>query len=415
MGFNIKDLIVNDTVKLADEELISDTLHKYEFSCPPLDILFGGGIHAGKIIELSGWESNGKSTLALEVTKCFCNYWASKNVEEYAVLWIESESALNKPRAKLIGCDLSRFIITEVENLEDGEEIIVKTLEKAVEKGTKLIIIWDTIAAVSTLKEREKGAYAGGMAEKPKMIRAMFRKITPLLAKTNSSFILVNQVYQVIGSYVPQNETGGGGGIKFHASVRCSLTVKQPIKEKQDDGTELQTGIMVEVFSIKNKLTHPKQKCLIALMNEKGLDRLETNIRYLMEHKLIEAAAWKTLKIPASLPKKGEINKEPEMVTKKFMTSRQLEEMKHLHFPYLGDWIEYLIYNNAISYSPLVKLNCINKLWAYEEKFFGCKKTELTEEEKEIAKYMVKEFENVSLDDEETKPKKKKKTPEVVE
>jgi len=142
------------TVKLATDELSSQSDHVYKFDCPPIDIPLGGGIYSGKIYEIFGWESNGKSTFALECTKAFAKYWRSRGFNDYGVLWVESENALDRPRAQYMGCEMDAFLTQEADTVEDCEKIVLSTLEKAQKSKMKLFIVWDTLAAAPTANEK---------------------------------------------------------------------------------------------------------------------------------------------------------------------------------------------------------------------------------------------------------------------
>src|SRR5579863_8445625 len=97
-------------IKSISDDLGSDVNYMYEFGCPVIDIPFGGGIAPGKVYELYGWQSAGKSTLSLEICKAFENYWIQYNAmhkkkpKKFVVLWMEAESALDKVRCEFMGC-----------------------------------------------------------------------------------------------------------------------------------------------------------------------------------------------------------------------------------------------------------------------------------------------------------------------
>lgn len=134
-------------LKTATEELGSDVADIYPFDIPNLDIILGGGLYSGKIVEIFGWESQGKSTFGLEAAKAFTRYWDNKGDDNYAILWIETESALDKLRATWMGCPIDRFLIAEAETVEEGFDTIEMALEKSLKTGIKLFIVWDEIVS----------------------------------------------------------------------------------------------------------------------------------------------------------------------------------------------------------------------------------------------------------------------------
>jgi len=392
-------------VKTVEDDLFSDVARIIPFGIPTLDIVLGGGLYTGKIYEVMGWESSGKSTMALEATKAFSKYWISQGDNNYLILWIETESAMDKVRALFMGCDLTNFLFREAETVEVGFEIMDYYLRKCQENGFHLLIVWDTIAAAPTESEiaepvkkkakegeEDKGTaqqYQGGLAEKARIIRYNLRKLTQPLAQTDSIMFIVNQLY-----HVPQQKkwqggeterSPGGEGFHFHASVRMKTTKKEDLNKVAPDGQTYSEGILTEVFTHKNKLTLPKQKAIIILKGETGFDKFETLVRYLRTAKLIDmAASWATIKYPilAENTKTGKITTEIQEI--KFQNAKQLQDIAK-ETPGLEDYMDYLVYRSYSYISPLIKVKIIKKLWEYEERFLGKRETELTEKEKEVA------------------------------
>lgn len=406
---DLKEFTSDTRLKLVSDELGSDANHIYSFDCPVIDIPYGGGIYSGKIYEIWGWESQGKSTLALEITKAFAAYWNKQGFKKYSVLWLETESAMDKIRAKYMGCPVDNFLISEVETLEDGEEVIMATLDKATKTGTKFIIIWDTIAAAPTRTEMAaatdpKKKWAAGMMEKPKVIRKVLRNITGMLGKTDSTLVLVNQAMGG-GDDAFGIPASPGPAIKFHASVRTYVQARAQIKEILADGTEKTEGIISELLQYKNKLILPKQKSLVSIKGETGFDKLDTTLRYLAANKLIGlAASWKTLSFPKGYAVKDEKTGKPvvqELAEVKFQNNIKVKEAMETLYPCLKDWMDYLVYRHYTNYSPLVKVKIIAKVWDYEMKFFGEKVTTLKEDEIELAKMIHKEINIIDEDKEE--------------
>lgn len=247
-----------------------------------------------------------------------------------------------------------------------------------------------TIAAAPTAIEKEKGVYGGGLADKARVIRHCLRTLVTDLGLTDSTLILTNQVYTVIGSYVNGVETPGGGGIKFHSSARLHLRKKGEVTNILPSGGEAVKGIITEIFTVKNKLTLPKQKCLISINGERGFDKYETTVNHLSATKAIRVSgAWKYLSIPVKKEVDGKIVVEYE--EKAFQSPEKLKIILDKQ-PELYDYLDYLVYKYYTDYSPLIKVKIIDKIWKYEEHFFLERKTELTEEEIEIAKLLYRKF-----------------------
>jgi len=367
--------------KTATEVLGSDVSFWYPFDCAPLDIIFGGGVPSGKVIECFGWESSGKSTITLEAAKAFIKYWVSMNNDNYVVLWLESESALDKVRAQYMGCDLSRFVVQEVETTEEGFKIIKAALEKAKDKNLHVFIAWDTIAAVLTDKEKTSGeSNTGGMGEKARLIRSLLKDVSTLLGQTNSTLVFVNQMYKNFAPYGEKDEVPGGGGIKFHASIRCLMKrVGPPIEVILPNGNKITKGIEVELYTKKNKLTLPYQTCRMVINGESGLDKVETLARFLVMHKyIVVKGGWKYIEFGDN--------------EYKFQNTEQLKEILEVKCPELKTYMNYLCYNLFASISPLLKVKLLGKLWEFEIQLYGERKTKITEEEFALATLLGREL-----------------------
>ena len=371
---------MNSTEKLAKTlgvSTVKDNINSiirdyYSTGCKPLDVLLGGGLPSGRLIELYGKPSEGKSTIALEFSKSFTNYWKDKD-EEYFVLWIESESVFDRMRAKYIGCDIDRFLISESPTVEDGFEIIEKTILAAQAGKFKLLIIWDTIAATITNAQKSTGgAFAGGMAEKPRIIFQSLRKITGLMGEVDVTTILVNQVYSSIGG-VGGYESPGGFGIKFFSSIRISVRMVEKIFS--DDGQTM-VAINSELETVKNKITLPRQKIKVYIAGERGFNNMNTLYNYCIDNKIIVLkGSWKYIEIDTPNLK----------IEESFQNQDKLRE-KIKQNPLILEYLEYKVVDSRSKLSPFMKVRLIETLWQYEIKFYGEPITSLGEEEVELAK-----------------------------
>lgn len=404
----LKDIVGGSgCIKSVNDPLVSNAKYIYPFNCAPLDISYGGGIPSGKIMEIFGYESHGKSTFAIECCKAFINYWKSKGDDNYGVLWIETESAFNRDRAEFMGCDTSHFLITEAETIEDAEECIISTLDKIAGK-MKILIVWDTIAAAATRNEMKGDEFGGGMMFKPRFLRQMFRKITNKLANTDSTMIAVNQTGgsadSMVNGVIPN--TPGGGGLKFHASIRTFIVNRTQLSRLEPNGKEATYGIAPELQHVKNKMTTPKQRCQITLLLDKGLDTTDTLLRFMQEYKFVTiAGAWKNIELPEHVwgVTKDENGKpiDSKMVKISYQNPGHILEKANTLYPHVFDWMNYVVYKyNADKKSSLLKIRIIEKVWSYEMQFFGRKVTTLTDEERRIARRELEE--NLKEADKET-------------
>jgi len=396
MADYISDLQDDD----SDDEAMSEIRFFYPFNCTPLDINFGGGVPSGRIIEVFGYESNGKTSLALEMTKAFTSYWSNTD-EKYAVLWVESEMSIDKVRAAYMGVDIKKFIVREAETVEDAQERMVDYIQRASQKGIKLFIVWDTLGSAPTRNEYinsqglSKNKYAGGMAEKPRIVWTMLRTLKTMLAKTDTSLILINPAQpDMEGGFIPK--TPGGNGPKFFSSIRTWVRkTSERMLTTLPSGVEIERAVVVDVYNYKNKVTLPRQTTKIILDNERGLDRADTMMKYLFINGYIKVAgSWKTITMPESYAQNGlEGSKIPApMMDFTYQNKTKFEEALNGGIPHFRDWVDYLIYVKSTEVSPLLKVRLAEKIWNYELKFFGEKRMILTDEEHRLADMVSQEI-----------------------
>lgn len=406
------ELAIAEGCRTISDDLASDSTFSYPLGCPSIDIPMGNGVAAGRVYEILGEESHGKTTLALEMTKAFAKHWADLKDPNYNILWIESESSLDVARAKFMGCPVEKFLIYETDVFEHGRDKIRSLLERCKKKGLKLFVVWDTIAATSTLKEKEmadiileegdedddkkKKSNPGGLVEKPRLIRQMFRDITVALGETNSTFVIVNQMTTQIGRYGAPLDSSGGKGLRHHASVRVQVAkIDDGREEIMPNGKRMVKSIIVEFRYKKNKLTGftnlPTQ---VYIDKDTGINMMETRMLFLKEQKIVPpvSGSWTTMKIPIGYADKTLIKAgvpyTPGLTEIKWQGTPQLEALIKDKYPHLIDWFDYQTYLTFGKISSLIKAKVIDKIWDYESKFFGRHVTELTAKEHEVSEMM---------------------------
>lgn len=357
----------------------------YPFGISPLDIILGGGLYAGKIYEIYGRPSHGKSTIALEASKAFTRYCEDPKhgIDKYAVLWIETESAFDKVRATYMGCKMSRFITFEALTIEAGFNMIIETLSKCEKNGIRLFIVWDTIAAVQTEANlKSQGQWSGGMAEIPRLLAHYMKTMTQSFGNTNSTMIFVNQISEVFGGNGGV-ESKGGYAIKFHASLRLEVKKVSQIMGCTPVGTLVERGIITRVHTKKSKLSNPRQYLDLAIDNENGLQGTVTIFNFLKGIKKIPVGGggWATIEYTGKSGAKQV----------KFQSPEKLIEAISFD-PEIGEFLDYQIYDYFKDTSPLTKVRIINELWAYEEQFCGGRQTILDPREIEAAEILYGEL-----------------------
>lgn len=220
---------------------------------PVLDAKLGGGYPAGRVIELFGPESNGKTTVALHAI-------AEAQKMGGIGVFLDTEHALDKRRAKSIGVDLKKLIYAQPETMEKlfeyTEKIIQLLKQKAPDK--LIVLVWDSVAATATESEVEGDYGDATMGIHARIMSQAFRKITGMIAKHNVLFICINQVRDKIGgvSWGEKTSTFGGRALKFYASQRIEVKRTSTIKAKVD-GVEKPVGISCKATVKKNKVAPP--------------------------------------------------------------------------------------------------------------------------------------------------------------
>lgn len=249
----------------------------------------------GRISELfSEQESEGKTTLILHAA-------AQCQKAGGVVVFLDSEAALDRPRASRIGLDLSQVITTGPASVEDGFEFIdalVKNISEDKElHGVPTLIIWDTIAAAPTRGEKAGDPFAGGMTEKPRIISRALRNYVAEFFKYRVHLCLVNQSITNIDNknpYGPKYITPGGKAIKFFSTLRIKCKRTGYVGESRSLGVgDQRTGIKVTVDAVKNKLATPSQRTESVLIGATGYNETLSLAEFLLTNKVNECIEQK--------------------------------------------------------------------------------------------------------------------------
>jgi len=212
----------------------------------------GGGLPEGRIVEIFGPPSIGKSHIATQIARTTQNMGG-------IVVYIDTENATSVENLKMLGVDVaSRFVYVDTHCTEEVLSIAEATImkAKAMDKDLPVTIVWDSVAASSPKAELLGDYDKESIGLQARAISKGMRKITGVIANQNVLFVILNQIRTKIGvMYGDPDTTPGGKAIPFHASTRIKLGAGQQIK----DGDDV-IGIHVSAKTIKNKVAPPFRK-----------------------------------------------------------------------------------------------------------------------------------------------------------
>jgi len=225
-----------------------------------------GGIPNNKITAFAGESATGKTFFVLGVAKQFL-----LDNPDGGIVYYDTEAAVTKQMMEERGVDTSRVIISQPDTIQKFRTHAMKTIdmyEKSPDRPPMLFIL-DSLGLLSTEKEvadTTEGKDVRDMT-KSQLIKGAFRVLTLKLAKIGVPMIVTNHVYEVIGSYMPMKEMGGGSGLKYAASTIAYLS-----KKKVRDGTEI-TGIIIKAKMFKSRIAKENTQAEVLLSYTGGLDR----------------------------------------------------------------------------------------------------------------------------------------------
>jgi recombination protein RecA len=244
-----------------------------------LDIALGGrGLPRGRIIEIFGPESSGKTTLALHVV-------ANAQRQGGVAAFIDAEHALDPAWAKRLGVDLEGLLVSQPSH---GEEAL-KIAEMLVKSNAVDIIVIDSVAALVPKAEVEGEIGDTHVGIQARLMSQALRILNPLISRTKTAIIFINQIRQKIGVMFGNPETTSGGlALKFYSSVRVEVRKTTSIKEGEET-----VGTRVKAKVVKNKIAPPFRSAEFDLMYAGGISREGDLIDLALEDKVVDkSGAW---------------------------------------------------------------------------------------------------------------------------
>lgn len=243
-----------------------------------LDIALGGGIPKGRIIEVYGPESSGKTTLTLHVI-------AEIQKNGGTAAFIDAEHALDPAYAKKVGVDTDNLLISQPDNGEQALEIA----ETLVRSNAVDLVVVDSVAALVPRAEIEGDMGDSHMGLQARLMSQALRKLTGIINRSNTTVIFINQIRMKIGVMFGNPETTtGGNALKFYSSVRMDIRRISQIKQ----GDEI-IGNRTKVKVVKNKIAPPFRIAEFDIMYNQGISRSGDVIDLAVEKELVEkSGAW---------------------------------------------------------------------------------------------------------------------------
>lgn len=265
--------------------------------CLALDAIMGGGMPVGRVIEIFGEYSSGKSLIAAQV--------AAVAQEEGAIVgYADTETAVSLEMMKVVGVDVDNLIYSSPDTVEEVFSFFEETIEikQRIDPDNFLLLIWDSIAATSDVAEMEAEYGKATMASHARLMSQGLRKITRVVSKNRVCLLLLNQTRDKIGvMFGDKISTFGGKAVKFHSSIRIQLDLGAKIKvgggnaKNGKKGGKI-VGMETRAVVVKNKVAMPYMEAILPIYFGHGIDDAGATLKYLNANGGVQTSgSWYTI------------------------------------------------------------------------------------------------------------------------
>jgi len=236
-----------------------------------IDSVFGGGTPDGRIIELYGQESSGKTTIALHILAAY-----QKTQPDRVAGFIDFEHAFDPHYAENLGIDVEHLVMSQPTYAEQGLEAV----EKLISSGGFSCVVIDSVAAMTPKSELEGEMGKASVGRQAALMSQAMRKLTGTANRTKTTLIFINQMREKIGvMFGSPWTTAGGNALKFYASIRAEIV--RGVKQKDGDGDIISNRGKIKV--VKNKTYPPYKECEFDIEFGKGISRVADILDFAVE------------------------------------------------------------------------------------------------------------------------------------